>query len=85
MQVSGKGDRRAAPTIEHLNRYGPFYWSGGLKEKHFVIVCGRCNSSRGAKRLADWFASSYCLAHRINSKTVAKQVREYLRTPLAKR
>jgi hypothetical protein len=72
-------------TFEHLNRYGPFYWSQGLQEKHLVIVCGRCNSSRGRKRLTDWFNSPYCRAIQINSKTVAARVRQYLRTGLAKR
>jgi hypothetical protein len=72
-------------TIEHLNRHPPFRWSRGLQEKHLIIVCARCNSSRGTKRLTDWFASSYCLKKRINSKTVAAKVRQYLRTPSAKR
>jgi len=79
------GDRRATPTIEHLNRAGPFYWSDGLQEEHLVIVCAQCNSSRGTKRLADWFASPYCLAKRITARTVASQVREYLRTAVASR
>jgi hypothetical protein len=72
-------------TFEHLNRNGPFYWSQGLQEKHLIIVCCRCNSSRGSKRLTDWFKSSYCRTKRINSKTVAARVRQYLRTGLAKR
>ena len=72
-------------TIEHLNRHGPFYWSDGLKEEHLVIVCGRCNSSRGIKRLADWLASPYCLSRRIRMSTVADRVRQYLRTAAARR
>jgi hypothetical protein len=82
---NGTGDRGAMPTTEHLNRYGPFYWSDGLQEKHLVIVCGRCNSSRGTKRIADWFASPYCLAKRITATTVAARVRQYLRAAIAKR
>jgi hypothetical protein len=31
-KVSVTGDRRQAATIEHLNRFGPFYWSDGLQE-----------------------------------------------------
>ena len=72
-------------TIEHLNRCGPFRWSKGLKETELVIVCGRCNSSRGAKRLGDWFASPYCLTHRIDGRTVADRVKDNLRTAEARR
>jgi hypothetical protein len=84
-QASISGDRRAMPTIEHLNRKGPFYWSEGLQEKHLVICCAQCNSSRGTKRLTDWFASPYCLAKHINAKGVAPRVRQYLRTAVARR
>ena len=72
-------------TIEHLNRNGPFYWTEGLREKDIVIVCARCNSSRGRKRLHDWFQSPYCRARGINASSVALEVRRYLRTPVAKR
>lgn len=80
--IGNPGDKA---TIEHLNRKGPFKWSHGLQEKHLVIVCGRCNASRGRKRLADWFASPYCLTKQINAKTVAAQVSQYLHTASAKR
>jgi hypothetical protein len=83
-KVSVTGDRRKAATIEHLNWRSPFYWSDGLQEKHLVIVCTSCNSSRGKKRLADWFESPYCAAKRINAQTVAPQVRKYLRTAAAR-
>lgn len=76
-------DTRA--TIEHLNRNGPFYWSDGLREEHLVIACARCNSSRGRKRLAEWFESPYSAVKRISAKTVAAGVRSYLRTPAAKK
>jgi hypothetical protein len=80
-----KGCPKNKATIEHLNRHGPFYWSDGLKEKHLVIVCAQCNSSRGTKRLADWFESSYCRTRQIGMSTVRGRVREHLRTALAKR
>lgn len=79
------GNPKDKATIEHLNRKGPFYWLDDLKEKHLVIVCAQCNSSRGTKRLVDWFASPYCLAKRINARTVAPRVRHYLRTAVARR
>jgi hypothetical protein len=83
-KVSVTGDRRQAATIEHLNRFGPFYWSDGLQEEHLAIVCTQCNSSRGTKRLGEWFTSSYCLAKYINSRTVAPRIRKYLRTAAAR-
>jgi hypothetical protein len=83
--VGIKGTFGERATIEHLNRRGPFYWSKGLKEDHLVIVCGRCNSSRGIKRLSDWFASPYCLTRRIGPSTVAARVQHYLRTAAARR
>ena len=71
-------------TFEHLNRNGPFYWSEGLQEEYLAIVCARCNSSRGRRRLVDWFASPYCRERSINAQTVAPKVRQYLRTLAAK-
>jgi hypothetical protein len=70
-------------TFEHLNRKGPFYWSQGLQEEDIVIACARCNASRGTRRLAEWFASPYCIQQAINERTVANEVRRYLRTPSA--
>src|SRR6266496_19755 len=70
-------------TIEHLNRQGPFYWSEGLQEKDLVMVCARCNSSRGARRLSDWFESTYCRERSINPRTVASPVKRYLKTAVA--
>jgi hypothetical protein len=70
-------------TIEHLNRHGPFYWWTGLKEEELVLCCGRCNSSRGTKRLEDWFRSRYCVENGISVTTVAEEVRQYLQTKVA--
>ncbi len=67
-------------TIEHLNCDGPFYWGGddGLQAHDIVICCGACNSSRGAKTLAEWFQTRYCIDRNINENTVAAPVRSYL-------
>jgi hypothetical protein len=83
--VGLRGTCGTQATIEHLNRHGPFYWSDGLKEEDLVIVCGRCNCSRGKKRLSEWFASPYCLSRRIGARTVAARVKKYLLTPAASR
>jgi hypothetical protein len=79
------GVARDKATFEHLNRNGPFYWSDDLQEKDVVIVCARCNSSRGRRRLVEWFDSPYCRTRRITARTVSRQVRQYLRTLAAKR
>jgi hypothetical protein len=69
-------------TIEHLNRHGPFYWKDGLLEADLVLCCGSCNSSRGTKRLFDWFKSPYCVQKGITASTVADEVKWYLRMEL---
>ncbi len=69
----------ACATIEHLNFDGPFYWREGLRADDIVLCCGSCNSSRGKKKLTDWFATPYCSHKNINAKTVAAPVRSYLR------
>ena len=73
-----KGSPKDKATIEHLNFDGPFYWSCGLKESDLVICCQSCNSSRGVKKLEDWFEGSYCKDRDINTKTVSGPVREYI-------
>ena len=70
--------QRDCATIEHLNFDGPFYWKEGLQIEDVVICCGSCNSSRGVKRLSDWFSTKYCIAKNINESTVADPVKEYL-------
>jgi len=60
-------------TIEHFNNDGPF------EKKHNVaICCRRCNSSRRDKSLSDWFKTEYCLKKKINEKTAAEPVKEFL-------
>jgi hypothetical protein len=66
-------------TIEHLNSEGPFYWSKGLKRIDIVLCCGSCNSSRGIKKLKDWFKTEYCIKRNINEKTIAQPVKDYLK------
>ena len=68
-------------TIEHLNRHGPFYWSEDLREEDLVLACGRCNSSRGTKRLVDWLKSRYCVQKGITASAVADEVKRYLLKP----
>ncbi len=71
-------DRNNSATIEHLNFDGPFYWNKGLKIEDIVICCGQCNSSRGIKKLSDWFKADYCQKKNINEKTVSEPVKKYI-------
>ncbi len=71
-------NRADSATIEHLNCDGPFYWCDKLEAHDIVICCGACNSSRGAKTLAEWFNTRYCVDRNINANTVAAPVRSYL-------
>ncbi len=72
-------NRVDSATIEHLNFDGPFYWSKGLQARDIVLCCGACNSSRGVKKLPDWFKTQYCIVRNINANTVAAPVKSYLR------
>jgi hypothetical protein len=72
-------NRRTWATIEHLNFDGPFYWKEGLLAADIVICCQSCNSSRGMKKLYEWFGSNYCIKTGINERTVSEPVKDYLR------
>jgi len=65
--------RKDWATIEHLNHLPP--WNN---PNTVAICCGSCNSSRGKKRLLDWFSASYCIEKNINFSTVASCVRDYI-------
>ena len=81
-KVYSPRSRRDMPTIEHLNENPPFYWEDGLKEEGLAICCGSCNSSRGSRKLRDWFRTPYCLERvkPIDATTVAPAIRRYLRS-----
>jgi hypothetical protein len=74
-----KGSPKDKATIEHLHFDGPFYWADGLEACDLVICCQSRNSSRGAKTLGQWFASSCCIERNISPSSVAPPVRDYLR------
>jgi hypothetical protein len=74
------GDNRCDwATIEHFREEGPFYWEKGLKQEDLAICCGSCNSSRGRKRLSDWFKTRFCIERNINENTAAKPVKKYIK------
>ena len=61
-------------TIEYLN-FLPLWDNPST----VAICCQNCNSSRGKKKLLDWFKTPYCIKKNINENTVAKSVKTYLR------
>ena len=68
--IGGHGDW---VSIEHLNRFPP--WNNPTT---VVLCCISCNSSRGQKKLRDWFKTPYCIERNINEDTVAEPVKIYL-------
>jgi hypothetical protein len=60
-------------TIEHLNYVPP--WNNPMT---VTICCWSCNSSRGNKKIRDWFKTTYCVDKNINEKTVSKPVQKYI-------
>ena len=66
-------NRQDSATIEHLNHLPP--WDN---PKTIAYCCGSCNSSRGPKKIRDWFKTKYCMEKNININTVAKPVKEYV-------
>jgi hypothetical protein len=79
-QIKAKRGKLAdQATIEHLNCDGPFYVRDGLKMEDLVICRRGCNSSRGERKLLDWFKTDYCTSRKINAQSVAALVKAYLR------
>lgn len=71
---SENGRRSDWSTIEHFNSLPP--WND---PSTVAICCWSCNSSRGDKKLLDWFKTPYCFKRNINEKTVAEPVVKYIR------
>lgn len=78
------GRRGDWATIEHLNHRQDWnsvesYIVAGKPVPEIVaICCGTCNSSRGSKKLSDWFKTSYCVQRKIDILTVTEPVRKYI-------
>jgi len=61
-------------TIEHLNYMPP--WNNPAT---VVICCWSCNSSRGNKKIVNWFSTEYCRSRNIGIETVSITVEDYIR------
>jgi hypothetical protein len=66
-------------TLIRLN-LGITYDVNKNKLLNIVMCCGNCNSSRQAKPLSNWFATEYCVKNGINQSTVAKPVKDFLKS-----
>jgi hypothetical protein len=67
-----KGVPRNKATWEHID-------NDGLPSKSNIVrCCGGCNTSKGTKKLVDWFESDYCKKRNINERTVLPVVRNWL-------
>jgi hypothetical protein len=74
----GARSRSNLASWEHMDDYSvdfPKVWN-------IALCCGRCNTNRGPKALADWFDSEYCKEKNISRHTVAPVIRKYLRRGL---
>jgi len=49
------------------------------------LGCGACNTSKGGKRLAEWFESEYCKRKNMNEQTVSPVIRNWLRQRKSRR
>lgn len=46
--------------------------------ENIALCCVRCNASKGAKILVNWFKSSYCVEKNITAETVAEIVKIHI-------
>jgi hypothetical protein len=65
--------RGRRPSWEHITNDARI-----VTRENIARCCISCNASKGAKALAEWLKSKYCVARGINEVTVAKVVREAL-------
>ncbi|TSC90100.1 MAG: hypothetical protein G01um10145_204 [Microgenomates group bacterium Gr01-1014_5] len=68
------GLRNDWATIEHMNYLPP--WNN---HNTVAMCCFSCNSSRGKKKLIDWFKTSYCADRNINNETAAQPVKGFIK------
>jgi hypothetical protein len=69
------GKRKAVATWEHIINDASI-----VTPENIALCCVSCNSSKGAKRLADWLKSRYCKDRGINERTVAEIVKVALKS-----
>lgn len=63
-------DRRTQPSWEHIVNDATI-----ITRENIARCCRACNSSKGAKVLAQWLGSAYCLRRGISAESVADVVK----------
>lgn len=67
-------DRRSRPSWEHIINDASL-----VNRDNIALCCVSCNSSKGAKSLADWLKSAYCEKKGISVETIANVAKRSLR------
>jgi len=67
-----KGTPSDKTTFEHIDN------DGLPTEENIAMCCSSCNSSKGVKKLLDWFNSSYCKERNICRETVSEIVKKFI-------
>lgn len=71
-----KESRKSMPTWEHIVNDARI-----ITRENIVRCCFSCNASKGARALAIWLASQYCIKRGITKHTVAEVVKKALIEP----
>ncbi len=72
-KVSRGGSRKFLATWEHIVNDARI-----VTLENIALCCAPCNSSKGARKLAEWLESSYCRERGIGRDAVAVVVRRAL-------
>lgn len=72
--VRFRGNKGDKATWEHIDNN-----ANNISEKNIALCCRSCNSSKGNKKLLDWFDSEYCKNNKINERTVANVIKRWIK------
>lgn len=70
---SPEGSKKSIATWEHIVNDATI-----VNRQNIARCCFACNSSKGTKKLSDWFESEYCRTRGITGDTVAEVVKRAL-------
>jgi hypothetical protein len=73
--TSADGSRKSVATWEHIINDARI-----VTLENIARCCASCNSSKGTKRLSLWIESSYCKRRGIGRDTVARVVKQALKS-----
>jgi len=69
-----RNNSRDKVTWEHIDND-----ESNICEGNITLCCNSCNASKGSKMLQEWLGSIYCKKKKINIKTVASVVKNYVK------